>query len=57
MVTFCLLAFAAPVFAVRLAVSFDVQFEMTSAATAKTKAVSASRPVVQKRSLVCDCFM
>src|SRR5438105_8650271 len=56
MVTFGLLACAA-LLAVRLAVSFEVQFEMTRAARVKAKAVSESRPVVQKRFLFCACFM
>src|SRR5919201_5072719 len=57
MVTFGLLACAALLLAVRLAVSFEVQPEMTRAARAKAKAVSESRPAVQKRFLSCACFM
>src|SRR5919199_567922 len=57
MVTFGLLACAALLLAVRLAVSFEVQPEMTRAASAKAKAVSESRPAVQKRFLSCACFM
>src|SRR5205085_1167972 len=56
-VTFGWLGCAALLLAVRLAVSFDTQLEMTSAERVKTKAVSESRPVVQKRFLSCACFM
>src|SRR5437588_1436610 len=56
-VTFGWLDCAALLLAVRFAVSFAVQLEMTRAVRVKTKAVSESRPVVQKCFLLCSWFM